>query len=458
MRNFCCLTFSLFIINISQAQFGPQQVISTDALFPRKVAVGDMDGNGTLDVLSAARATNELAWYSNETGIGDFGSLRLISESSENNAIVPGDLDGDGDLDIVASSADGDIVFWQENIDGLGNFGSQQFIATLNGAFDIALADIDNDEDLDIISGSFVLQILNIHRNMGDGTFSPPVQIGHANGRGIATADLDLDNDLDIIVTATGSSSIVGWYENLDGLGTYSSYNSVGNVTVPSSTTDVFVKDIDQDGYPDICISSNDSNFSLAWFRNINGSGDFSGFNIIESHDSNNGSVFLEDLDNDSDNDVLTTTNDNARVSWYENLDGLGNFGSQQTITTNAISARHVIAADLDNDGDMDVISASQNDNKIAWYENDPKFVGFETQNLAAIHITPNPTKDRLLISGLENFNQDVWIKIYSLSGEKMIFKKLVVSEIDLNTLSSGIYFVELASGRGSVIKKVVKL
>ena len=39
-------------------------------------------------------------------------------------------------------------------------------------------------------------------------------------------------------------------------------------------------------------------------------------------------------------------------------------------IATSADHARSVYLADLDNDGDMDIISASQLDDAIAWYEN----------------------------------------------------------------------------------------
>ena len=46
-------------------------------------------------------------------------------------------------------------------------------------------------------------------------------------------------------------------------------------------------------------------------------------------------------------------------------------FGTEQIISTSANGASSVYSTDLDGDGDMDVLSASYHDNKIAWYEND---------------------------------------------------------------------------------------
>ena len=45
-------------------------------------------------------------------------------------------------------------------------------------------------------------------------------------------------------------------------------------------------------------------------------------------------------------------------------------FGGQQVITTAADEALSAYATDLDGDGDADVLSASNADDKIAWYEN----------------------------------------------------------------------------------------
>ena len=63
-------------------------------------------------------------------------------------------------------------------------------------------------------------------------------------------------------------------------------------------------------------------------------------------------------------------------IAWYQNLDGKGNFGKQIVVTTNAISANSVVAADINGDGFLDLASASYGtypsftDSKIAWYQN----------------------------------------------------------------------------------------
>jgi hypothetical protein len=57
-----------------------------------------------------------------------------------------------------------------------------------------------------------------------------------------------------------------------------------------------------------------------------------------------------------------------AKIAWYEN-DGNENF-TTHIITTNAAGANMVYAIDVDDDGDLDVLSASFFDDKIAWYEN----------------------------------------------------------------------------------------
>jgi hypothetical protein len=73
-------------------------------------------------------------------------------------------------------------------------------------------------------------------------------------------------------------------------------------------------------------------------------------------------SVHAADIDGDGDMDLLSASRDDDKIAWYKN-DGLGNFQTQQFISTNADLAISVFAADIDGDGDIDVLSASNHDN-----------------------------------------------------------------------------------------------
>lgn len=55
------------------------------------------------------------------------------------------------------------------------------------------------------------------------------------------------------------------------------------------------------------------------------------------------------------------------KLVYYLN-NGDGSFGNRQLISDTAI--RPISIGDLDNDGDMDIVSASHDDNEIEWYEN----------------------------------------------------------------------------------------
>jgi hypothetical protein len=74
-------------------------------------------------------------------------------------------------------------------------------------------------------------------------------------------------------------------------------------------------------------------------------------------------------MDGDGDIDVLSASINDNKIAWYEN-NGSESFASR-TITSSTDVAYSVYAVDMDVDGDIDVLSASYGDDKIAWYEND---------------------------------------------------------------------------------------
>lgn len=95
----------------------------------------------------------------------------------------------------------------------------------------------------------------------------------------------------------------------------------------------------------------------------------FSTPNTVSSSADGARSVYASDLDQDGDMDVLSASQNDSKIAWYEN-DGSESF-TEHVISTSAMGATSVVTGDVDGDGDVDVISASASDDKIAWYEND---------------------------------------------------------------------------------------
>ena len=91
---------------------------------------------------------------------------------------------------------------------------------------------------------------------------------------------------------------------------------------------------------------------------------------IVTTNAGEAASVFAADIDGDGDMDLASASYNDNKIAWYENTDGKGTFGSQQIVTTNAGGARSVFAADIDGDGDMDLARACHIGDKITWYEN----------------------------------------------------------------------------------------
>ena len=157
----------------------------------------------------------------------------------------------------------------------------------------------------------------------------------------------------------------VAWYEN-EGNGNFGSRQSI--TTRMRDAQFVYVADINNDDDFDVLSVSFDDDY-IAWYEN-DGNGDFGSRQVINAGTADPLSVHAADMDNDGDFDVLSSSSADDRIAWYEN-DGNGNFGPQQVIAIAERNPQYVYATDLDNDGDLDVLSASYYTNQVAWYEND---------------------------------------------------------------------------------------
>jgi fibronectin type 3 domain-containing protein len=344
---------------------------SADGVFA--VFAIDVDGDGDQDVLSANWNGDTVAWYENIDGNGSFGMMQVIDISADGaHSVYSIDIDGDGDNDILSASIYDDTVAWYENKDGQGDFGAKQVITNnADGAVSVFAIDIDGDGDQDVLSASTGDDTVAWYKNLdGEGSFgTKQIIYNSTNGSGsysVYAADLDGDDDSDVVI-ANNNRDLIIWFENSDGQGNFEIKQVVDENA--EGAYSIIVVDLDGDQDLDILSSSIDNN-TVAWYENMDAEGDFGARQVINNSAEGVYSVDASDIDLDGDLDIINSNAREDHISWYENLDGLGNFGSEKIITFSAEGNRSVYSTDLDGDGDLDIISANQSGNDISWYEN----------------------------------------------------------------------------------------
>jgi hypothetical protein len=153
------------------------------------IAVGDVNGDGHEDVVSANSGSNHASVVLG-TGTGGLGASVSYAVDPFPLATDLGDLDGDGDLDWSVSSFQGDWRLFEN--DGSGGYSFLAEIDAPSNASCSIMLDIDNDADLDLALIDEIADVVDLRRNGGTNPL----------------ADVNNDGavDIDDIVTV-----ILGW-------------------------------------------------------------------------------------------------------------------------------------------------------------------------------------------------------------------------------------------------------
>lgn len=322
----------------------------------------------------------------------------IISDTlygAKKNAPVNLDRDAGANFDIVVTanpeSANPEDpakanVIWFENT---GNQVFVQHTIDLNhvGARGLATGDLTGNGYADILVGSRRADSSLVwYKNNGnprEGSWQK-IHLGGAapNNYMIRISDLDGDGLLDIIdgFGDDADSGAVGggtfpdslrWLKNLGGTDT--ACFSASLIASYSSPAGIAIADFDADGHSDVAAAAWVDYNSLTpvtdedvrWWDGET----FMQKEIIEQTYGANG-LEAADLDGDGDSDLLAAGYKKSSLDWWEN-DGSGNFGPAQNIASSFDRARNITARDMDGDGDMDVAACADNNNEISWFEND---------------------------------------------------------------------------------------
>lgn len=330
---------------------------------PVSIATGDLDGDGDVDILTAANREGELIWHENSDGSGkSFAEHTLEANVNRPTDVVMADLDGDTDLDVVASGRGDDLLIWFENR-GAGQFGEKQIILTtenpLGSAADVQVVDIDNDNRLDVVAAidtGFVWI-----PGMPHG-FAEPITIAATNqlATGVTIADFDLDNDLDV-AAITILDHMAMWFEN-DGTGQFRETHRISDDA--SRATRMLGNDVDVDGDLDLILTSALSN-NIRWYENEQGV--FENARLLETTDTTS-DLGVVDVDGDSDLDLVASYANRQEIVWFE-LQSNREYGAAQRVVSDLPLVDSIAPADVNGDGMTDVVVASYAADDVSWIQ-----------------------------------------------------------------------------------------
>ncbi|QPG62359.1 DUF4347 domain-containing protein [Pseudomonas sp. BIGb0427] len=229
----------------------------------------------------------------------------------------------------------------------------------------VVVGDFDNDGDADILyqtggNGS----LWAFARSNGNGSFtlqslaqSPfaGLSLPDHTGSNYHVADFDGDGDLDVLA---GVNSTTGTYLRNDG-GSFSS-QSTASFPAPAAGSRMLAADFDNDGDADLLYQTGANGTGFAYARS-NGNGTFTLLTLAQSPfagltlpDHNGSNYYAADIDGDGDIDVLAGSN--ATTGVYLRNDG-ASFSSQSTASFPAPAAfGRMVLADFDSDGDADIL------------------------------------------------------------------------------------------------------
>jgi hypothetical protein len=355
--------------NAGDRSFAAGVVIGNDTFFStQKAMLGDVDGDGDLDLVTANQGQPNHLYLNDGTGsfsdATDIGT-NIMNQNQPLDAVL-GDVNGDGAPDLIAANQSGPNDLYLN--DGNGNFGPGIDADTDgNTTRLVVLGDVDSDGDLDLIAGNF--ETNRLYLNDGAANFGPGSDItGDADETlAIALGDVNGDGAMDFVAvnpmvpTGIDPAGVVPsrLYLN-DGAGNFAPGIDVA-IDDDFSVSDIELQDVNGDGSPDMLAGM----FDLTNRLYLNdGAGNFGPATEITSDTDITADLVLGDVDNDGDLDLIAGNGGGAvGLGIHFNRlylnDGIGNFAAGVDIDSDGDDTLSVALGDVNGDGDLDLIAGN---------------------------------------------------------------------------------------------------
>lgn len=350
------------------------------------VSSADLDGDGRLDLAAGSW------WYRNPgRPVGNW-DRRAIGDPAH-DAVLRKDLDGDGDIDVLATrwrEAKPDARFVFAENDGRGHFRLHTQLPAGAGDFlqGVATGRFKDSAGLQVAlswhAGGKGVQLLTIPRKPISEPWHIETITDFSQDEALSAGDIDRDGHPDLLLGTV-------WLRNERDRWTTFRIDPAANN--PDRNR---LADINRDGRLDAVVGfeaiskpgdvvwyEQAPDPTAAWQRHHIGT-------VVGPM-----SLDVADLDDDGDLDVVVGEHNlqepsSALLVVFENADGVGSAWRRHLVHMGDEHHDGALAIDLDGDGDLDIVSIGWGHGKVLWYEN----LGFGRQGLPD-HLAINKSGDR---------------------------------------------------------------
>ncbi|MBK6994778.1 MAG: T9SS type A sorting domain-containing protein [Saprospiraceae bacterium] len=468
--NFCLAIFFALPICL-HAQLWPTETIRS-GITGAWTRAADFDNDNDPDIL--VQSGDTIYWYENLLPGWTPHIIDLTFYNSKFDYVDVLDLDGDGDTDILKFPASdfADPLTWNENKSNGTEWELHQILPDVNcNWMQSSWGDLDGDGDVDLVvpEADFInptpLSSIYWLENTGDGDAWTKHPLLPGSYLYSSVADLDGDGDLDIACDE-GSAGIL-WLENKLPNTVWIQHPVVNNGDFHLVGACV---DLNGDGAADIATAM--QNGGIAYFANPG----WGKVNINSAPQLYFG-VF-GDVDGDGDTDVPYGGWGNVpqALGWAENQNNGANWVKHNISTAVAIQRIPTGLADIDDDGDLDLVSLTFDYNtglgSALWSANPKISVSISnpktSEELSFISVWPNPFSVSTTIRYELNSANNVSLCVYDLLGRQVrtlhrdrqdagIHEAIWDGKLDNGDRApSAVYFLRIATENGAVSRMMV--
>ena len=286
-----------------------------------------------------------------------YQSIVLIDITKPRDVFVV-DLNRDGILDLIITESNSNKIYYYKND---GNMVYTKYLVgdSYNPNY-LNVKDIDNDGNLDIVNS-----YTKWYKYNGVNNFTLMDEV-HSNYKDKYNQDINNNGTIDTFSSLmTGSTNPVTGCKGYDVFWVEDNGTKYKFDTVPGQPTNIFSGDINNDGNMDIVLNNDPGCYKNTTLYLNDGSQHFTEKKVFENLSIK--SLYVKDINHDGKKDIIASTSNPYSITAAIQQED-ASFVSFEINNMNGSGG--IFAIDIDNDGDVDIISVSEQDNKIILHKN----------------------------------------------------------------------------------------